>query len=36
VTTNYFRAKAEAITQLMEERATRLELLFQSLQKWES
>jgi biopolymer transport protein ExbB len=33
---NYFRAKVEAITQLMEERATRLELLFQSLQKWES
>jgi biopolymer transport protein ExbB len=33
---NYFRAKVEAITQLMEERATRLELLLQSLQKWES
>ena len=33
---NYFRAKVEAITQLMEERATRLELLFQHLQKWES
>ena len=33
---NYFRAKVEAIAQLMEERATRLELLFQSLQKWES
>ncbi len=33
---NYFRAKVEANTQLMEERATRLELLFQSLQKWES
>ena len=28
---NYFRAKVEAITQLMEQRATRLELLFQSL-----
>jgi biopolymer transport protein ExbB len=33
---NYFRAKVEAITQLIEERATHLELLFQGLQKWES
>jgi biopolymer transport protein ExbB len=32
---NYFRAKVDAITQLMEERATRLELLFQGLQKLE-
>ena len=32
---NYFRAKVDAMTQMMEERATRLELLFQGLQKWE-
>jgi len=32
---NYFRAKAEAITNLMEERATRLELLLHGLQEWE-
>jgi biopolymer transport protein ExbB/TolQ len=32
---NYFRTKVDAITQIMEERATRLERLLQSLQKWE-
>jgi len=32
---NYFRAKVEAITQLMEERATRLELLIQGIRNLE-